>query len=80
VSKTTLAKFDVVSVFIACGPANFVLSYFDHCTCCNKCLIVHGFKTSHSASSGYWLNVVLGWFSGSIVCIHCGQKIDISGL
>jgi hypothetical protein len=116
VSKTTIGKLDVVSVFIAWGLLflffstlvyvkifadpnssaailiylfgaffitaliHLILSYFNRCPHCSKCLIIQGFKPPHPASTGSWDKVVWHWFSGSIVCIHCGQKVDTNGL
>jgi hypothetical protein len=59
---------------------HIVLAFFNRCPHCNKCLIVQGFKTPHPVSSGSWDKVVWRWFSGSIVCIHCGQRVVTNGL
>ncbi len=59
---------------------HIVLAFFNRCPHCNKCLTVQGFKKPHPASSGSWDKVVLHWFSGSIVCIHCGQRVATNGL
>ena len=66
--------------FIGAVLVHVVLAFFNRCPHCNKCLTVQGFKEPHPASSGSWDKVVLHWFSGSIVCIHCGQKVATDGL
>jgi hypothetical protein len=66
--------------FLFAALCHFILSYFNRCPHCRKCLTIQGFKSPHPASSGSWNKVVWHWFSGSIVCIHCGQKVDTNGL
>jgi hypothetical protein len=61
------------------------LAYFVRCPHCSKCLTVQGFERPHpnSRSSGNrnaWAVVVLQWFSGSVVCIHCGNEVDVNAL
>ena len=59
---------------------HIVLAFFNRCPHCDKCLTVQGFKKPLPASSGSWDKVVWRWFSGSIVCIHCGQRVATNGL
>ena len=59
---------------------HIVLAFFNRCPHCDKCLTVQGFKKPHPASSGSWDKVVWRWFSCSIVCIHCGQRVATNGL
>ncbi|WP_419147933.1 hypothetical protein [Pseudoalteromonas 'SMAR'] len=66
--------------FICAVLIHIVLAFFNRCPHCNKCLTVQGFKNTHLASSGSWDKVVLRWFSGSIVCIHCGQRVATNSL
>jgi hypothetical protein len=66
--------------FFIAALCHLILSYFNRCPHCSKRLTGQGFKTPHPASSGSWDKVVWHWFSGSIVCIHCGQRVDTNGL
>lgn len=66
--------------FFIAALCHAILAYFNRCPHCSKCLTIQGFKPPHPASSGSRDKVVWHWFSGSIVCIHCGQKVDTNGL
>ena len=62
-----------------------ILAYFVRCPHCNKCLTVQGFAKPHqnsrvSGKKDAWVVVVKQWFSGSIVCIHCGKEVDTNAL
>ncbi|MBU1621142.1 MAG: hypothetical protein KJ556_00215 [Gammaproteobacteria bacterium] len=70
----------IFCAFAGAVVIHIVLAFFNRCPHCNKCLTVQGFKTPHPASSGDWSKVVWRWFSGSIVCIHCGQRVNTNGL
>ena len=70
----------IFGVFVGAVVLHIVLAFFNRCPHCNKCLTVQGFKSPHPASSGDWSKVVWRWFSGSIVCIHCGQRVNTNGL
>jgi len=70
----------IFGAFFIAALCHLTLSYFNRCPHCRKCLTVQGFKPPHPASSGSWNKVVWHWFSGSIACIHCGQKVDTNGL
>ena len=59
---------------------HIVLAFFNRCPHCNKCLTIQGFEKPHPASRGGWDKVIWRWFSGSIVCIHCGQRVVTNGL
>ena len=59
---------------------HIVLAFFNRCPHCNKCLTIQGFEKPHPASPGGWDKVIWRWFSGSIVCIHCGQRVVTNGL
>jgi len=67
------------------GPVHFILAYFTRCPYCNKCLTVEGFQTPHHNSRPVtglngWASVIVHWFSGSVVCIHCGKEVDTNAL
>jgi len=66
--------------FLIFGVVHFVLAFFVRCPHCNRCLTIQTFKQPHPASSGNWASVVTKWFSGSIVCIHCGVRVDTKNL
>ncbi len=70
----------IFGAFFCAVAVHIVLAFFNRCPHCNKCLTVQGFKSPHPASSGDWSKVVWRWFSGSIVCIHCGNRINTNGL
>jgi hypothetical protein len=70
----------IFGAFFVSVVLHIALAFFNRCPHCNKCLTVQGFKSPHPASSGSWDKVVWRWFSGSIVCIHCGQRVVTNGL
>jgi glucan phosphoethanolaminetransferase (alkaline phosphatase superfamily) len=67
-------------VFLLSAFCHIIFAFFVRCPSCNKCITVQGFKTPHSDSDGSWSNTVAKWFSGSVVCIHCGQKVNTNDL
>ena len=70
----------IFGAFVGAVAVHIVLAFFNRCPHCNKCLTVQGFVAPHPASSGDWSKVVWLWFSGSIVCIHCGNRVNTNGL
>jgi len=66
--------------FFAFVLVHFILAFFVRCPHCERCLTIQTFKQPHSASSGNWASVVGNWFSGSVVCIHCGNGVDTKNL
>ena len=70
----------IFGAFFGAVVVHIVLAFFNRCPHCNKCLTIQGFKSPHPASSGDWSKVVWHWFSGSIVCIHCGNRVNTNGL
>jgi hypothetical protein len=56
--------------------SHFVLSRFVRCPHCDCALTAQGFA---KPKYGDWSRVVLQWFTGSVVCIHCGTRIRTSG-
>ena len=62
-----------------------VLAYFVRCPHCNKCLTIQGFQKPHpnsrvSGNKDAWVVVVMQWFSGNVVCIHCGNEVNTNAL
>ena len=66
--------------FLVFAAVHVVLAFFVRCPRCNRCLTIQTFKQPHPDSSGNWASVVAKWFSGSIVCIHCGNRVDTKNL
>ena len=54
------------------------LAYFVRCPNCRKCITARGFSQLNPA--GDWSKVVWNWFSGSVVCIHCGNRVNTNAL
>ena len=68
------------NIFIGSAVLHIILTFFVRCPHCNKCITTQGFKAPHPDSDGNWANVVAKWFSGSVVCIHCGQQVNTNDL
>ena len=77
---SVLPLFYCFGLFIFSALMHAILAYFVRCPHCNKCLTVQGFKKPHSASFGDWSKVVWHWFSGTVVCIHCDNRVDTNAL
>ncbi len=74
-----------VAILVLLAMIHGALAYFVRCPQCNKCLTVQGFQKPHpnsrvSSKKDAWVVVILQWFSGSVVCIHCGSEIDTNAL
>ena len=66
----------VILVTVLGALVHFILSFKVRCPHCDSCLTIQGFKKPHPNSAGDWSVVVFKWFTGSVVCIHCGKKVD----
>ena len=55
---------------------HIVIALYVRCPHCNKPLTVQGFSKPGYAD---WAAVTARWFSGSVVCIHCGGRVDPRG-
>jgi hypothetical protein len=66
----------LLSCFMVLVVAHVVMSLFVRCPHCNKQLTTQGFARPQY---GDWAGVTIRWFSGSIVCIHCGSRVDTRG-
>lgn len=64
--------------FVISGWIHLVLSFFVRCPSCGK-RITQGPHKPHPASAGR-SKLVLHWFSGSVVCIHCGNPVNTNAL
>ena len=74
-----------IAVLLLLAVVHGGLAYFVRCPHCSKCLTVQGFQKPHpnsrvSGKKDAWVVVVLQWFSGSVVCIHCGNEVDTNAL
>ena len=69
-----------IGITVFSGIIHFILSFWVRCPYCGKCLTIQTLKEPHPNSSGDWGAVVFKWFSGSVVCIHCGKTVNTNGL
>jgi hypothetical protein len=79
-SQTQLYSLSIFMLFISFAVIHVILAFFNRCPHCSKMLTAQGFKSPHPNSSGDWSKVVLNWFSGSVVCIHCGRVVNTNDL
>ncbi len=78
-------SFTPILIFLFPGAVHAVLAFFVRCPHCSKCLTVEGFKKPHPKSRmvyiiNGWGAVALQWFSGNVVCIHCGKEVNTNAL
>ena len=66
----------ILGAFIALTITHVTLSFLVRCPHCNGRLTAQRFGR---ARYGDWSSAVVGWFSGSIVCIHCGSHVRTVG-
>lgn len=66
----------VFSAFIVLAIVHMSLSFFVRCPHCNSQLTAQGFGRP---KYGDWSGTVVRWFTGSIVCIHCGSQVHTRG-
>src|SRR4051812_5034977 len=59
-----------IALFVVFGLAHFTLSFFVRCPHCNGRLTVQGWV---KPKFGDWSAAAIRWFTGSVVCIHCGN-------
>jgi hypothetical protein len=79
-AETELLSWNIFAYFLVSLAFHVFLAFFNRCPNCNKMLTAQGFKKPHPNSSGDWSKVVWHWFSGSIVCIHCGKEVNTNDL
>lgn len=81
IAPTSNLIFNVIIVTLLVSAAlHMVFAFFVRCPHCNKCITAQGFKSPHPNSEGDWSRVVAKWFTGSVVCIHCGQEVSTNDL
>jgi hypothetical protein len=66
----------VFAVFVVLVLAHVAISLFVRCPYCNKQLTAQGFT---KPKYGDWSGAITKWFSGSVVCIHCGRNVRTGG-
>jgi hypothetical protein len=66
----------LLSCFIVLIVAHVVMSWFVRCPHCNKQLTTQGFAKPRY---GDWAGATTKWFSGTVVCIHCGGRVATRG-
>lgn len=64
------------AAFLVLVITHITLSFFVRCPHCNGRLTAQGFTKPRY---GDWSGAVVRWFSGSIVCIHCGSHVRTGG-
>jgi hypothetical protein len=79
-AQTGIYSLKLFFAFICFAFIHVIFAYFNRCPNCYKMLTAQGFKAPHPNSSGDWSKVVWKWFSGSIVCIHCGKEVNTNDL
>jgi len=62
--------------FLAFTLIHFVLSHWVRCPLCREPLTAQGFT---EPQYGNWSGAIGKWFTGSIVCIHCGARVNTHG-
>jgi hypothetical protein len=62
--------------FFGLAVVHVALSFLVRCPCCSKPMTIQGIA---KPKGGDWSGVVLKWFTGSVVCIHCGNRVLTSG-
>lgn len=67
-----LPLFLVLAAFVVFVIAHVALSFFVRCPYCNAHLTAQGFA---KPQYGDWSGAVVRWFTGSVVCIHCGSRV-----
>jgi len=66
----------LVGALILLTIIHIALSNLVRCPHCSSQLTTQGFSRPQF---GDWSSAVIRWFSGSIVCIHCGKKVTTRG-
>lgn len=64
------------AAFAMLGVAHLTLSAFVRCPHCDNRLTSQDFA---KPPFGDWSGVIVRWFTGSIVCIHCGGCVRTGG-
>ncbi len=63
-------------LFAALALVHFVLARWIRCPHCNEKITAQDFSR---AAWSDWSGLVVKWFSGSVVCIHCGKRVSTRG-
>ncbi|WP_157581949.1 hypothetical protein [Shewanella woodyi] len=59
---------------------HYALSLLVRCPSCHKILMFSWSKHTHQNSPcGNGTEVAFHWFKGKVVCIHCGETLNING-
>jgi hypothetical protein len=66
----------VLGSFLALTGLHVALSFLVRCPHCNGHLTSQGFATP---KAGEWSGPIVKWFTGSVICIHCGNRVNTSG-
>jgi hypothetical protein len=64
------------ALLVVLAIAHVALSFFIRCPHCNRQLTAQGFSRPQF---GDWSGAVAKWFTGSVVCIHCGSRVSTGG-
>ena len=79
-NESEVHSLSIFGLFICFTILHVALAFFNRCPHCSKIMTAQGFKSPHPDSSGDWTKVVWKWFSGSVVCIHCGKAVNTNDL
>ena len=78
-----LAGFSLIAL-IPLALLHIVLAMFVRCPECNKCLTIQIGRGVSSTKASWllsgWGFVVAKWFSGKVVCMHCGVEVNTNAL
>jgi len=79
VNNLLLLSFILIGIVFS--VLQFLLSFFVKCPNCGKAITVSFFKKPHPNSNvDSGTELALKWFSGKVCCIHCGKKVDTTGI
>ena len=69
-------------LFVMSLGLHLISGYFLRCPFCGKCLTIQGFEKTHANAEHIhtWDKFMLLWYSGKVVCWHCGEEMSTKTL